>query len=457
MRLLLFYLVAMNLNIKKSILLFCGIFTSLFSFAQKPTAGFLYTGQCEGTPIMFEDISSTPSGHFDRWHWDFGTGNAEDTANAQYQLFTYNSSGTFQVTLIVWNNFGISDTVVNPVTVFPSPKAAIKITTACFPDSLLFEDVSTISAGTVPDRDWDISLFRSKAKTVKHAFAAPGDYSIFLTAKSDKGCLNIKSDTITYYGPPTLTFNPASPTQICEGDNVTLSVAGADTYLWENGNATNTITANTTGYYKVTGTVANLCQSTDSVYVEVLPNPIADAGPDSTITEGDTLILQGSGGQYYSWSPATYLSDPSIANPSAYPKATIPYTLSVVDTNGCTDSDDITITVLPKEIIDTTDTKDTTVAPLAAPFVVHNLLTPNGDGHNDVWDLRSVPDIETATIYVFNRWGKEVFMAENYQHNWGGTYNGEPLTDGTYVYVIKFNDEKTVARGALEIVRNTKQ
>ena len=172
--------------------------------------------------------------------------------------------------------------------------------------------------------------------------------------------------------------------------------------MWENGNATNTITANTTGYYKVTGTVANLCQNTDSVYVEVLPNPIADAGRDITIIEGDTIELQGSGGQDYSWTPATDLSDPSIANPAANPKATITYTLTVEDTNGCTDADDVTITVLPKEIIDTTDTKDTTVVPTTAPFVVHNLLTPNGDGHNDVWDLRSVPNIETATVFVLN-------------------------------------------------------
>ena len=441
---------------KKNSLTIISLLCTLFSFAQKPTAGFLYTGQCEGTPIMFEDISSTPSGYFDRWHWNFGTGNAEDTANAQYQLFTYQTSGTFQVTLIVWNNFGISDTVVQNVTVFPSPEAAIKITTACFPDSLLFEDVSTISSGTVPDRDWDISLFRSKAQTVKHAFAAPGDYTIFLTAKSDKGCLNIKSDTITYYGPPTLTFSPANPV-ICEGDNVTLTVTGADTYLWENGNATNTITASTTGYYKVTGTVANLCQNIDSVYVEVLPNPIANAGPDSTITEGDTLILQGSGGQDYTWTTATDLSDPSIANPAASPKSTTTYTLTVEDIYGCTDTDDVTITVLPKEIIDTTDTKDTTVVPITAPFIVHNLLTPNGDGHNDVWDLHSAPNIETATVYVFNCWGKEVLMAENYQHDWGGTYNGEPLTDGTYVYVIKFANSTSVIRGTLEIMRNIKQ
>ena len=441
---------------KKSSLTFIAILCSLFSFAQKPKAGFLYTGQCAGTPIMFEDISSTPSGYFDRWHWYFGTGNPGDTANAQYELFTYQTSGNYLVTLIAWNNLGFSDTAVQTVTVFPSPTATMKFTTACFPDSITVEDVSSISVGSVPDRTWDINGFAANTQNVKYSFLAPGKYPIFLTAKSDKGCLNIKSDSITYYGPPKLTFSPASPIKICEGDNVALTVTGADTYLWENGNATNILTANTTGYYKVTGTVGNLCQNTDSVYVEVLPNPIADAGLDSTITEGDTLILQGSGGQDYTWTTATDLSDPSIANPAANPKATTTYTLTVEDINGCTDADDVTITVLPKEIIDTTDTKDTTVVPTTAPFVVHNLLTPNGDGHNDVWDLRSVPDIENATVYVFNRWGKEVFMAENYQHDWGGTYNGEPLSDGTYVYVIKFANSSSVIRGTLEIMRNSK-
>jgi hypothetical protein len=44
---------------------------------------------------------------------------------------------------------------------------------------------------------------------------------------------------------------------------------------------------------------------------------------------------------------------------------------------------------------------------------------------------------------------------ENYKHNWQGTFNNEPLTDGTYIYIIHFaNESQTPLKGALEIVRN---
>ncbi|MDI6794892.1 MAG: hypothetical protein QME81_18835, partial [bacterium] len=79
---------------------------------------------------------------------------------------------------------------------------------------------------------------------------------------------------------------------------------------------------------------------------------IADAGPDERICTGAYTTLHGSaaGGSSpytYAWSPATGLSDTTTANPTACPDTTTTYTLTVTDNNGCTDDDQVAITVNP--------------------------------------------------------------------------------------------------------------
>lgn len=66
-------------------------------------------------------------------------------------------------------------------------------------------------------------------------------------------------------------------------------------------------------------------------------------------------------------------------------------------------------------------------------------FTPNGDGINDTWEINNIQFYPNATVWVYSRWEREVFRAENgYQNDWGGVYknNKEPLPDGSYFYVI---------------------
>ncbi|MFT5723792.1 MAG: gliding motility-associated-like protein, partial [Bacteroidia bacterium] len=84
---------------------------------------------------------------------------------------------------------------------------------------------------------------------------------------------------------------------------------------------------------------------------------------------------------------------------------------------------------------------------------VPNLVTPNGDGLNDVWDLSEIPDIGNTKVSVVNRWGKTVFSTSDYQHDWAGTYKGEPLPDGVYIYLIEGSEFYDTLKGPLQIIR----
>ncbi len=61
---------------------------------------------------------------------------------------------------------------------------------------------------------------------------------------------------------------------------------------------------------------------------------------------------------------------------------------------------------------------------------------------------------EGSELVIFNRYGTPVYQSNNYQNNWDGTYDGEPLPVGTYFYQLSLNDDaRTVRQGYVAVVR----
>ncbi|HAP59092.1 MAG TPA: hypothetical protein DCR93_06140, partial [Cytophagales bacterium] len=101
----------------------------------------------------------------------------------------------------------------------------------------------------------------------------------------------------------------------------------------------------------------NGCQQWDSVYVEVDPETILDAGSDSAICIGEVMILGGlptaSGSQFdyaYQWSPPIALDDPTASNPIASPTDTTTYTVIAQAEDCPADTAQITVAVIPLPI-----------------------------------------------------------------------------------------------------------
>ena len=69
----------------------------------------------------------------------------------------------------------------------------------------------------------------------------------------------------------------------------------------------------------------------------------------------------------------------------------------------------------------------------ASNFHIPNLFTPNGDGNNDTFEIIGLEQFTQNNLIIVNRWGNEVYHAENYQNNW----TGEGLNEGTYYYLLK--------------------
>jgi gliding motility-associated-like protein len=74
---------------------------------------------------------------------------------------------------------------------------------------------------------------------------------------------------------------------------------------------------------------------------------------------------------------------------------------------------------------------------------IPNAISPNGDGINDVLNIRCVNSYPNAEVQIFTRWGTRVYSGPMAGFN--GQFNGNDLPDGTYFYVLKLNDRSHVS------------
>ena len=86
---------------------------------------------------------------------------------------------------------------------------------------------------------------------------------------------------------------------------------------------------------------------------------------------------------------------------------------------------------------------------------IPNTFTPNGDGINDVFNVK-ITSLKTYHISIFNRLGSKLFDGYDLANAWAGTYQGHPVPIGTYYYVIdavSLNDDNLKESGFVTVLR----
>jgi hypothetical protein len=270
-----------------------------------------------------------------------------------------------------------------------------------------------------------------------------GTYSV-MTRNPVTGCTVTSSVVITFTN--NLTMGAIAGTSLCNGASFSPAVSSnATAFSWSpaagvsNTSVINpTLSPSTTTTYTLTGTLGT-CTTQQPVTVVVFAGAVANAGADAIVIAGDPYQMQAtaSAGSYL-WSPSLGLSSATILNPVATPATTTTYSLRVTTSQGCVASDNMTLTVIPY-----------CIKPM-------NAFTPNGDGINDKWLITDGSCLSSAKVQVFNRYGSKVFESLDYRNTWDGTYQGKPLPDGTYYFIITFqliNNRVETMKGNLTILR----
>ncbi len=181
------------------------------------------------------------------------------------------------------------------------------------------------------------------------------------------------------------------------------------------------------GTYADTLTAANGCDSIRTINLTV--NPEFTLGPDRTICSGDSILL----------SPGTfssYLWQDNTTKPYYTVTATGTYWVKITDQNGCSAS-------------------DTVIIRYGACLITNipNTFTPNGDGVNDTWRIGMLQGYPQCSVFIYSRWGQQVFKSIGYANPWDGTNKGKKLPVGTYYYIIDLHNNTHPISGFVTIIR----
>lgn len=318
----------------------------------------------------------------------------------------------------------------------------------------------TISNEPIVSQVWDFGdgATQSVKDPVPHSYTQPATYPVSLTVTTQSNCTQTFTDTVRVFRTPVPVIDINSVSCINRVINFNGSLVQADTSIqwnWTFGDGRTSIEQNNAisydkpGNYLVTLTAANKlgCKNADTTSLAIAPLPVITM-QNVIIPVGGQIALPvtySSGTVQYTWSPPVGLSCTNCPAPLANPKITTTYTVNVTDSNTCTSTADITVTVLCT----------------AENYFVPNTFSPNGDGMNDVFYPRGRGLASVQSMKIFNRFGQAVFDRRNFTANdpskgWNGKLGGTPAPPDVYVYIIEFvceNAQIVTMKGNITLIR----
>jgi gliding motility-associated-like protein len=246
--------------------------------------------------------------------------------------FTPSTTQTYTVTGTDANGCQGTDQVIITVNPLPAVDAGL-------PQSVCTGGSVTLSGSGAQAYTWNNGV------TNGVSFVPASTQTYTVTGTDVNGCINTDQVTVTVSSG--LIVNAGVDQTVCSGGSIILTGSGAQTYTWNNG-VTNGVsfTPASNQTYTVTGTDINGCQGTDQVTVTVNALPAVNAGLPQVVCQGIAVTLSGSGAQTYSWNNG-------VANGVSFtPSSTQTYTVTGTDANGCTNTDQVMVTVNPIPAVD---------------------------------------------------------------------------------------------------------
>lgn len=381
---------------------------------------------CNGSSLTL--TASASGGTSPAYAWSPQSGLSSSTGVSV--LATPTLSTTY--TVVVTNGGNCSDTSFINVIVDSVPDITVTgVTTICSGDS------SFLTATGAATYHW-LPATGISSTTGSGVFVFPvSPVSYTVTGYAINGCFDTAIVNIFINAVPVANAGPDDT--ICVGQIATLNASGGAAYSWSTGSSGAVINVSPPVSASYSVTVFNgSCFDVDSVKVEVVPAPVADAGNNTFVQSGSSITLSGSGGGSYLWQPSTGLSCVTCQNPQASPTASTSYTLIVTDAQGCTSVDSVYVEII------------------CSGFFVPNAFSPNADGQNDVFYVKANNCVKTFLFIIYDRWGEKVFETTDPTKGWDGTYKGEAINSAVFVYsldAVTINDEVISKKGNITLIR----
>jgi gliding motility-associated-like protein len=339
--------------------------------------------------------------------------------------------------------------------------------------------------------------------------ASPPSTTVYIATASVSGCSRSDSLTIAVSPKPVVSAGPNK--QFCKGATTFITASSSvPNYSWSpvtglscTACLTPTVSSAATTTYTLIGFGVGGCSDTAQVVIKVNPIPFIDAGIDQTICEGNAVQMNATGTGNFIWTPNNG-SCSNCPNPIFTPSVSTSYAVSISDANGCTNNDQLYVTVnkypsvnagpsvtinygesvtLSTNSIATTycwstepswncfaNTASCIVAPLTTTTYylsinqiqnpcgqamdslivkvnyidligVPNAFTPNSDGMDDYF-FPFLGSNQLVVMHIYNRWGEIVYSTnDSHSLGWDGKFKGVEQPIGTYMYYIEYKKE----------------
>jgi gliding motility-associated-like protein len=345
----------------------------------------------------------------------------------------------YVITAILQPQGCLGETIILDVLINPLPIAEFSLSSPCDSDTIFTTNLSNPTNLFV----WSFGdggtsfLFEPW-----NLYSQVGTYSVSLTVTDAlTACENTSIQTVQILPKPNFTVDTTQACELGSFNFINLTPGDFTSVAWDFGDGSVSFETNianhtytTPGCFDVTLLITSsngcLTSYTQEDMVCVIPNPIANFIVSEPIQLFDNNIYSfenlSQNAITYNWDFGDGATSNSINPTHSYsmPPGFYPVTLVAFNEFGCSDTATLSIQLVEEPLI-----------------YVPNTFTPNYDGTNDVFlpIIDSGIDIYTYRLLIFNRWGEVIFESLNKEVGWDGSYGGEIMQDGVYIWKITFN------------------
>ncbi|MCK5856339.1 MAG: gliding motility-associated C-terminal domain-containing protein [Bacteroidales bacterium] len=361
--------------------------------------------------------------------WNNTSGIVGSGANV---LIQPSDSGNFQYTYTVVDDFGCTYDTTLTVRVVPTPEVNLgNDTTICGFGIVSFDATSPLQNATY---NWNTG----NPGPIQQTNAA-GTYIANVTyTEGSFSCSN--SDTVIVQQYDIADVDLGNDT--CATNDIVLYAGNKGhtppfIYLWSDGSTADSLLVTTSGDYWVTVAIDPNTDCTSDDEIRVTIHEPDFLGADLTFCSFEQITVKvpedGNASQhFYEW----FLDGKPLSFNGFYYEhqelAPGDYTLTVNTDNGCTDK--------------------VQLKSLDCNLEIPNVITPNGDGHNDKFVIDGLENYQGSILVIYNRWGTKIYETNDYKNDWGN----EDVADGVYYFrlITKVADRESIYNGTLTVLKN---
>lgn len=411
---------------------------SIYVFAE-PTAFIEVPPQveCLGYTIQFGNNSQNSTSYV----WDFGNGLLSTQSTP---TVTFPGPGVYLVTLVAGSSSICLDTIAVSVPIGePIVLNMIHSDSLCIDDVFAFDAQVSGPVGTT--YWWEFGAQATPAMSTQLTgntilFTQSGNQQILLIGQNAI-CTDTLQEIVRVFGHPSIDFIFVNALQCAPSQAQFVNLSQSEvptTYLWDLGDGTmvqaNNVlhTYNQPGNYTVTLTLIEQFGCLDTLFMaqqdlvtvhgspqagfSINPNQVDVCENEAEFTD---LSIDAVSYQYFVEANTFQYNSPNFVH--AYQTSGMDYPFQIVsNVFGCTDTAYASIRVEPFSIY--------------AP----NSFIPDGNGRNEIFKIVTDFELSDWTLEIYNRWGEPIFMTNDINTGWDGTYQGLACQDGIYNYVIRF-------------------